>query len=174
MLSRFLLVFLICAAFFWSAAACGGKEPEVPTEGQTPVVEATGTPTAQATGATREERSTFSMPWHLDPCGIHSPAKEKYMTEPSERELLEQQIKVVREKYEALIERQPTWHGTGTGNLKDADRQPTGPLGIIIHVERKVDQNTLPPEDRIPDCLDGIPVQIIESGLDTTHAEEGR
>lgn len=34
--------------------------------------------------------------------------------------------------------------------------------GISISVTRKVDQSTLPPEDRIPDCLEGIPVQVVK------------
>ena len=118
--------------------------------------------------------STSSIPWPLHPCGIDALAKEKNMTELSEREFLEERIKAVREKYKALIRRQPTWHGTGTQNLRDANGERTGPLGIIIRVDKKVDQNTLPPEDRIPDCLDGIPVQIIEAGRFTTGAKEGR
>ena len=32
--------------------------------------------------------------------------------------------------------------------------------GISVEVKRKVDQRTLPPEARIPDCLEGVPVQI--------------
>ena len=35
-------------------------------------------------------------------------------------------------------------------------------MGIVIRVDTKVDQSTLPAEDRISDCLEGVPVQIIE------------
>ena len=36
----------------------------------------------------------------------------------------------------------------------------TGETGIIVKVTQKVNQGTLPPEDRIPDCLEGVAVQI--------------
>ena len=35
-------------------------------------------------------------------------------------------------------------------------------VGFIIRVTEKVDQSALPPEDRIPDTIEGVPVQIIE------------
>ena len=35
-------------------------------------------------------------------------------------------------------------------------------LGIKVWVTEKVDQSALPPEDRIPDVLEGVPVQILE------------
>ena len=35
-------------------------------------------------------------------------------------------------------------------------------MGFVIRVGEKVDQSALPPEDRIPDMFEGIPVQIIE------------
>ena len=38
--------------------------------------------------------------------------------------------------------------------------------GITVNVLEKTDQSTLPPEDRIPTCLEGIPVQIIEGILE--------
>ena len=39
-------------------------------------------------------------------------------------------------------------------------------VGFRITVTEKVDQNTLPLEDRIPDMLEGVPVQIIETPND--------
>ena len=38
----------------------------------------------------------------------------------------------------------------------------TGQVGFVISVTEKVDQSTLPPKDRIPDCLEGIAVQFLE------------
>ena len=35
-------------------------------------------------------------------------------------------------------------------------------LGIELMVMKKVDQGTLPLEERMPDCLEGIPVHVIE------------
>ncbi len=34
-------------------------------------------------------------------------------------------------------------------------------VGFIVRVTERFDQTTLPPEDRIPDTIEGIPVQII-------------
>ncbi len=71
----------------------------------------------------------------------------------------------VRLKYDPLFWRQPNVHGVGEGAFTDENGERTETHGIIVHVTRKVDQSALPPEDRIPDCLDGIPVQIVEEEL---------
>ena len=68
----------------------------------------------------------------------------------------------VRNKYEPLFWRQPNVYATGLGLFTDENDEITGASGIIVMVSKKVDQSTLPPEDRIPDCLEGIPVQIEE------------
>ena len=68
----------------------------------------------------------------------------------------------VRLKYDPLFWRQPNVHGVGEGFFGDGHGGRLKTKGIVISVTRKVDQSTLPPEDRIPDCLDGIPVQVIE------------
>ncbi len=68
----------------------------------------------------------------------------------------------VRKKYEPLFWRQPNVFMTGEGRFTDENDEYTGEWGIVVSVAKKVDQSTLPPEDRIPDCLEGIPVQIKE------------
>ena len=35
-------------------------------------------------------------------------------------------------------------------------------VGFLIRVTEKVDQSALPPEDRIPETIEGVPVQILE------------
>ena len=75
-------------------------------------------------------------------------------------------------KYEDLFWRQPHVWGSGIGLFKDENGNymevPDGEggckmvVGFIIRVTEKVDQSALPPEDRIPDMIEGIPVQIIE------------
>ena len=75
----------------------------------------------------------------------------------------------VQEKYRSLFERQPNYEGSGFGFLTNED---TGELdwdrvGIEVLVTKKVDQSTLPEADRIPDCLEGVPVQILEGNLET-------
>ena len=68
----------------------------------------------------------------------------------------------VRLKYDPLFWRQPNVHGVGEGSFGDGFGGFLKTKGIVISVTRKVDQSTLPPEDRIPDCLEGIPVQVVE------------
>ena len=71
----------------------------------------------------------------------------------------------IRHKYENMFWRQPNVHATGIGNLTDENGEYIGIWGFLIHVTKKVDQNTLPPEDRLPDCLEGVPVQIVEEPM---------
>ena len=50
----------------------------------------------------------------------------------------------------------------------------TGKWGILIEVVgEKIDQSTLPEEERIPDCLDGVPVRWKEDGEFTLPAWGG-
>ena len=48
--------------------------------------------------------------------------------------------------------------------MEDENRDATKTTGIVVGVSEKTDQSTLPAEDRIPDCLEGVPVQIIIEG----------
>ena len=68
----------------------------------------------------------------------------------------------VRLRYDHLFWRQPNVHGVGEGIFEDDEGNTIPIVGIKVHVSEKVDQETLPPEDRIPNCLEGVPVQIIE------------
>ena len=70
-------------------------------------------------------------------------------------------IHEVRLKYAPLFWRQPNVHGVGEGYFRKKGVS-TETVGIVIDVTNKVDQSTLPPEDWIPDCLEGVPVQITE------------
>lgn len=71
-------------------------------------------------------------------------------------------IHQVRLKYDDLFSRQPNVHGVGEGFFRVGPGEWTETVGINVYVTKKVDQNTLPPEDRIPDCLEGVPVNIVE------------
>ena len=73
--------------------------------------------------------------------------------------------RAVRHKYDDLFWRQPNVHAVGIGDIKDGNGEWTGIWGFIITVSEKVDQSTLPPKDRIPDCLEGVPVQIREQPM---------
>lgn len=87
--------------------------------------------------------------------------KETSMTRERIDEAVEK-ARAIRHKYEDLFWRQPNIWGAGIGKLEDENNEWDGRVGFVIHVTQKVDQSTLPPEDRIPDCLEGVPVQIRE------------
>ena len=79
-------------------------------------------------------------------------------------EATDERAREVRNKYRDLFRRQPNYRGMGSGSLMDENGEVTEIVGIIIRVTKKVDQSTIPAEDRIPNCLEGVPVQIIEVG----------
>ena len=70
-------------------------------------------------------------------------------------------VSYVLEKYRPLFRRFPHAWMNGSGLLLDEGGEFTREVGIRIYVEELVDQSTLPLEDRIPDCLEGVPVQIV-------------
>ncbi len=78
----------------------------------------------------------------------------------------------VRLKYDPLFWRQPNVWAVGEGFLADEHGGWLDTKGINIRVTRKVDQSTLPPEDRIPDCLEGIPVKITEEAPPVIETHE--
>ena len=80
--------------------------------------------------------------------------------------------RAIRPKYRDLFWRQPNVWSTSIGFFKDENGNyievPDGEggckwvVGFVIRVTKRVVQDTLPPEDRIPAALGGIPVQILE------------
>ncbi len=105
---------------------------------------------------------TFKDPSTL--CEPNSSAEEESLTTP---EITREHIIEVREKYRDLIRRQPNYrtHG-GPALLMDENGEYTQVSGIMVWVTKKVDQSAIPAEDRIPDCLEGVPVQIVEEEAD--------
>lgn len=71
-------------------------------------------------------------------------------------------MRKVMKKYEDLIYRQPTVNGFGVVGRVEDDGNRGDDYGIEVYVWEKADQDTLPEADRLPDCLDGVPVRIIE------------
>ena len=109
-------------------------------------------------------------PWK-NPC-IEEGASMTEIT-MTERTSVEHRWEVI-EKYRDLFERQPHFYHVNPGLLKDENGDlietteglvdenghPLYVGGIRVKVEQLTDQSTLPEEDRIPECVDGIPVMI--------------
>ena len=100
-------------------------------------------------------------------CTVNSIEKEEEMeTTPESGDEFRARRHEVRLKYNSLFWRQPNVFGVSEGFLADGRGGWTEEVGINVKVTKKVDQSTLPPGDRIPDCLEGIPVRITEYGED--------
>ena len=105
-----------------------------------------------------------------EPCGDEDkamPSDEKPMTW-TERRLQREaaaketyRIRKILDKYDDLIFRQSTVHGWSIGKLRHKNSVLIDQMFIEIEVDDYVDQSTLPPEDRIPECLEGIPVHFV-------------
>ena len=74
-------------------------------------------------------------------------------------------------RHESLLWRQPNVYDVSTGFLRDGKGGWTDTWGITVWVTEKVDQSTLPVEDRIPDCLEDVPVQIVEEARNILLSE---
>ena len=92
-----------------------------------------------------------------------TPEKEKTVAINTSNDVY--RARAIRPKYDPLFWRQPNVHGVGIGDLRNEDGEETGLWGFVVHVTEKVDQSKLPPEDRIPDCLEGVPVEIREEPI---------
>ena len=84
----------------------------------------------------------------------------EYQENPTEPPTFEQ-MRAVRDKYRPLMKGYPHYIGNSIG--RSDDDPPDVPEGITVRVTELTDPATLPEEQRIPDCLDGVPVRIIQS-----------
>ena len=71
-------------------------------------------------------------------------------------------VREVSKQNRALFRRQPGFHSAIEHFIRNEEGNWSDEYGIVIRVQEKVDQDTLPPEDRIPDELEGIHVYIDE------------
>ena len=78
------------------------------------------------------------------------------------RTITPEHIHEVRLKHAERFERFPGYIGIAEGHLvnEDYSRDPSR-SGIIIVVDEEVDQSSLPVDERIPSCLEGVIVQIV-------------
>ena len=83
---------------------------------------------------------------------------------PEELEEVEsgwERAEAIRAKYEGMFWRQPNIWSVGTGFGKNEHGEIIYEVGFVIHVTEVVLQESLPEEDRLPECLEGVPVHII-------------
>ena len=71
-----------------------------------------------------------------------------------------ERAEAIRAKYEGMFWRQPNVWSVWTGFGEDEHGEIVYEVGFIIRVTELVPQESLPEEDRLPECLEGIPVHI--------------
>ena len=78
-------------------------------------------------------------------------------------EEMTERIKVVQEKHNADLLAKAHVQGTAVGLAQKAG-QYTGQIALVVMVDVKVPESQLAPEDVIPKELDGVPVDVQETG----------
>ena len=128
----------VLAAGLWLTMACGQRAAE-PTPSATPT----------------------NVPFNVeDPATLCAPEEGDYMTQQP----TEEQVEAVYDMLWDKLNRLPEGSSFATGTLLDEHLNSTDKRGIIVYLRgRKPDQSALPEEDRIPSCVDGVPIQFIEN-----------
>ena len=80
-----------------------------------------------------------------------------------ERELDFEHIRQVKHRHEAELMRKPNVVGVGIGQQRRAGH-PTDEVQLVVNVTRKVPEDELAPEDRIPEWVEDVPVRVYEVG----------
>ena len=139
---------IICFASVLWMAACAVVQPE-----------ATPTPWANPCTTATTESITSSDPMTRE--YILQTKKGTAMTEnrQSERPSDEHLERVFLKHLNSFIA-YPHFSGAGVGILPVRDENGEEIIGIEIRVSELTDPSTLPSEQRIPDCIEGIPVLI--------------
>jgi hypothetical protein len=72
-------------------------------------------------------------------------------------------VKAVQDKYTQYLMEKPHVVGVGIGHL-GSNGFRAGLLGLIVLVDQEIPDDQLDPEDRVPDEIEGIPVELQEVG----------
>ena len=103
------------------------------------------------------------LPLFPDPEGPHWRSEWDKGTECNYNNTHEHRLATM-ERFHNLFWEYPTILGLGDGDILDENGNPTGQVGIIMYVTEEVDPKTLRENFIIPDCIDGVPIQIL-SGI---------
>ncbi len=133
-MGRFTIGCFVLALLLAAAMACGQQATNTPAH---------GTPESVWDTHTIKDPATL--------CGEDEPA-------PTRERLGEMVL-----EYQSTFRRYPHFESFSAGApLMNDDGEWTDVIGIRILVEVMVDPSTIPPKYRLPECLEGVPVQILE------------
>jgi hypothetical protein len=82
---------------------------------------------------------------------------------PSELEREIERVQAVRQSHEAELLGKRNVIGLGVG-LRQKEGKPTDQVALVVLVRRKLEASLLEPVDRIPEEIDGVPVDVQEVG----------
>ncbi len=74
-----------------------------------------------------------------------------------------EKAQAVKDAYTGILMSKPNVVGVGIG-LHKVEGQRTGQVGLVVMVSHKVPPELLAPEDRIPEEIDGVPVDVRDVG----------
>lgn len=80
-----------------------------------------------------------------------------------EQQRIIQRIQVIKEAHEAELMAKANVVGVGIG-FRQNKRRHTKDVVMVVMVEKKVARDQLAPEDIIPGLIEGVPVDVQESG----------
>ena len=69
----------------------------------------------------------------------------------------------VQARHQQELLRYPNVVGVATGTLTRGGR-PTGETGLLVLVSRKVPASELEPDEVLPSEIEGVPVDVVETG----------
>jgi hypothetical protein len=75
----------------------------------------------------------------------------------------EQRVTAVKTRHETELLRYPNVVGVATG-MRTKQGSPTGEYCLVVYVTKKVPKSELRTEEILPRALDGIPVDVVETG----------
>lgn len=74
-----------------------------------------------------------------------------------------QQAMAVKARHEARLMQKANVVGVGVG-FRERDGKLTDEIALVVNVTRKLPRNQLAPEDLIPNEIEGVPVDVYETG----------
>ena len=84
---------------------------------------------------------------------------------------LDRALRTLRENAD-LFASQPNWWRTDVGFIRDDSGEETMEIGVVVSVRRKVWQ--LPWQDRLPDCIGRVPIEVrVEQERVPTKEDDG-
>jgi hypothetical protein len=81
----------------------------------------------------------------------------------STQDAIIQRVKEVKARHESQLMKKANVIGVGIG-FKQRRGKPTDEIALVVNVTRKLPLSQLAPEDAIPNRIEGVPVDVHETG----------